>query len=329
MPSVRSIKNQYRGINAHLHSYWQAKGGWDAFHSNHIAVLTAALKARLLPMGYTAENQQSLQIRRFGEPAGKPKSDVTIYDAQPSRLTTSVATPPQQAALKISELMSLEDEIDEYRAIGIYEFAPGENDLGEPVAWIELLSPSNKPGGQDGDYYQYKRLRLLRSGIVFVELDYLHESPSTFDRIPIYFARKKSTKDTSSHAYRIVAIDPRPIFADGMGFSYEFDVDTIIPQTVAIPLNRNDQLKFDFNTPYQRTFEEYFYGWERVDYAQLPLSFDRYSEDDQARIVNRMLAVLKASKEKVDLEANAPLPVEEVSLENGLAQFQVLLKTLP
>src|SRR5688572_13293980 len=103
MPPIRSIKNQYRGINAHLHSFWQSEGGWDSFHSSHITYLTAALKAKLLPKGYTAESQQSLQIR------------------------------------------SLEDELSQYIAVGIYEFVQGDHD--EPVAWIELLSPSNKPGG--------------------------------------------------------------------------------------------------------------------------------------------------------------------------------------
>jgi len=32
MKAVRSIKNQYIGINAHLHSLWQSEGGWDEFH---------------------------------------------------------------------------------------------------------------------------------------------------------------------------------------------------------------------------------------------------------------------------------------------------------
>ena len=39
MERVNSKRNQYRGINAHLHSFWQAKGGWDSFHSNHMTDL--------------------------------------------------------------------------------------------------------------------------------------------------------------------------------------------------------------------------------------------------------------------------------------------------
>lgn len=272
MPPIRSIKNQYRGINAHLHSFWQSEGGWDSFHSSHITYLTAALKAKLLPKGYTAESQQSLQIR------------------------------------------SLEDELSQYIAVGIYEFVPGQRDHGEPVAWIELLSPSNKPGGQDAAYYRNKRLKLLQSGVVFVELDYLHESPSTFDKIAPYPA-------IAAHPYRIMIVDPRPVFLEGLAYPAEFDVDDPIP-TVDIPLNADDVLSFDFNTPYQRTFEELLYGIERVDYSQLPLKWDRYSRDDQIRILARMLAVMKAARDDVDLELKAPLPSEEITFEDALSEIK-------
>ena len=40
---VCSVKNQYHGINAHLHSYWQSMGGWHSFHGKHIADLLRAL----------------------------------------------------------------------------------------------------------------------------------------------------------------------------------------------------------------------------------------------------------------------------------------------
>lgn len=53
MSPIRTRRNLYRGINAHLHSYWQAQGGWNGFHASHIVYLTTALKADLLPLGYT------------------------------------------------------------------------------------------------------------------------------------------------------------------------------------------------------------------------------------------------------------------------------------
>jgi hypothetical protein len=52
------------------------------------------------------------------------------------------------------------------------------------------------------------------------------------------------------------------------------------------------------------------------------VNFDRYSRDDQTRILARMLSVLKAVKNGVDLEANAPLPVELTSYEDVLTQIK-------
>lgn len=73
----------YWGINAHLHSLWQAEGGWDEFHASHLIYLANALKIPLLPMGYTAGVQQSLQIRHANTPDGKPEADV-LHESAPT-----------------------------------------------------------------------------------------------------------------------------------------------------------------------------------------------------------------------------------------------------
>ncbi len=314
---VHAVSNQYRGINAHLHSYWQAHGGWDSFHANHIADLMRLMSAQLLPLGYAADLQQSLQIRRFGEPAGKPESDVTIYDARAARQMAGQPVAANEGrGVAIPEIMSIEHEFDDYHAVVIYEYEPGQYDLGEPVAWVELVSPSNKPGRQDGAYYRDKRLKLLQSGLVFVELDYLHETPPTFERVALY-----NTDDEQSHPYHIFVVDPRPTFYEGMAYPYHFDVDMVIP-TAAIPLNAGDIVRFDFDAAYQKTLRETLYGARLVDYGQLPLHFERYSEGDQARIVCRMLAVLKAARDGINLETAAPLPVELLPLDEAMKQFQ-------
>jgi len=85
MAAIHAIKNQYPGINTHLHSRWQIEGGWDTFYSSHIIHLTSALKAGLLPIGYIAEVEQSLQIRRYNEPAGKPESNVMLLEMDSER----------------------------------------------------------------------------------------------------------------------------------------------------------------------------------------------------------------------------------------------------
>jgi hypothetical protein len=58
------LPNQYLGVNAHLHSAFQAYDGWESFHSATIADLARALD-RALPAGYTVDIEQSLQVREW------------------------------------------------------------------------------------------------------------------------------------------------------------------------------------------------------------------------------------------------------------------------
>jgi hypothetical protein len=134
--------------------------------------------------------------------------------------------------------------------------------------------------GQDSIYYGEKRLKLLQSGLVFVEIDYLHETPPTFPRLPNYSLWGRMPQpQPGAHAYRILVVDPRPTLQEGISAAYQFDVDDPIP-VVTIPLNAGDKLDFDFNAPYQKTYEEMLYGLQPVDYSSLPLRFDSYSRDD-------------------------------------------------
>ena len=63
MGPLRSVRNQYPGVNAHLHSYWQGRGGWSRFHTNHIADLLRALRPLLLPRGYDADHPRIELLR--------------------------------------------------------------------------------------------------------------------------------------------------------------------------------------------------------------------------------------------------------------------------
>jgi hypothetical protein len=153
---------------------------------------------------------------------------------------------------------------------------------------------------------------------VFIEIDYLHETPPTFWRLADYAA-----DEPNAHPYRIVVLDPRPDFEAGPASVNEFDVDERIP-VIEIPLNGGDKLTFDFGAPYQKTFEEGFFG-DEVDYSQLPLNFERYSTADQRRITARMLAVLEAERAGVDLESGL-LPVKNVPLDEALKQIDSLAK---
>jgi Protein of unknown function (DUF4058) len=329
MQPLRSIKNQYLGINAHLHSLWQSEGGWDEFHAGHIIYLANALKIPLLPLGYMAGVQQSLQIRRANTPDGRPEADVLIYDT--NRQRSYQPFPSSQSGhglliLPVPELLEVKEQgVEEYHAIGIYQFALGKRSRGEPVVWIELLSPSNKPGGQDADYYREKVLKLLRSGVVVIEIDYLHESSPTFPGIPNYRTDEYRTDENGhrlprdAHPYRIIVVDPRPSLMKGIARLYQFDVDETLP-VVDIPLQGGDVLAFDFGEPYTRTLEESMFGLD-VDYSHLPLNFQRYRQEDQRRIAERMVALLQAARAGVDLETG-PFPIKTLTLDAALTEIE-------
>jgi Protein of unknown function (DUF4058) len=322
MTPVRAIKNQYRGVNAHLHSYFQAEGGWDEFHSYHIVHMAGLLKTQLLPLGYTAGIERSVRIQQFNQ-FTRPKSDVTIYDTDPIRpFRVWERKSHETQALTLMDVINLEEESARFKAIGIYEYIPTKGERGDPVAWIELLSPSNKPCGQDMDTYRSKRLKLLKSGIVFIEIDYLHESPPMLENFPRYNTGDPEVPhDPDSHPYHIAVIDPRPEYVEGKVYPYHFDVDQPLP-IVDIPLNAGDSIAFDFGTAYDRTFSETMFGIEFIDYSQPPLHFDRYSRADQARILTRMAAIIKGVQDGVDLEKNAPLPTDSLSYDDAIGRIK-------
>lgn len=316
-----SVKNQYHGINAHLHSYWQSMGGWASFHGNHIADLLRAMRAALLPMGYTADLESSLQVRRLDGPTDEPESDVTIFDPHPVCPFLPVESASNEDGVLVLPIPDALQEPPlserEFMAIAVYQLAHRGRDQGRPVAWLELLSPSNKGGSQDATIYREKRSQLIHSGLVYIELDYLHESGSTLGQLGRYRIRQRQPADAHAHPYRIAVIDPRPDFDAGKAYIAEFDVDEMIP-TVTIPLNGDDQLHFDFDAPYQKTYRETLYGLELVDYSKLPHRFDRYSPADQARIACRMVAVMRAEKNGDDLE-RGPFVATALPLVEALA----------
>ncbi|MEL6273236.1 MAG: hypothetical protein AAFR22_25750, partial [Chloroflexota bacterium] len=79
--------NQYIGVNAHLQSYFQNRGGWASFHNNFIRDLAVEIDRRL-PAGFLVDVEQSLQIREYypdtGEKLRRPQPAITVYDVDPT-----------------------------------------------------------------------------------------------------------------------------------------------------------------------------------------------------------------------------------------------------
>jgi hypothetical protein len=312
MPPVRSIKNQYRGVNAHLHSILQAESKWNRFHNYAIGKLMEVFKALVLPMGYTVEREESLQIRRVGDDLPRrPRADLLILDRTPDR--TIQASPMMRGQALLLEELDEEDFEYPYHAAVVYEILPTSE---EPVAWIELLSPGNKGSSKDAYTYIAKRRLILERGLVLVEIDLLHETPPTFERLPDY-----SQGEAGAYPYRILVIDPRPEYHEARVYLHEFGVDARLPM-VDVPLNAGNIVTVDFDALYQKTFHDGLYG-HNLDYHEFPMNFDRYSAADQVRIANRMLAVLKAAQRGSDLES-APFEAEAYSLEASLEMIAAL-----
>jgi hypothetical protein len=144
------------------------------------------------------------------------------------------------------------------------------------VLRLELLSPTNKPPGDGYLQYREKRNLAIEQQIPLVEVDYLHESRCPIRGVPSYTDGQRG-----AHPYVIAITDPRP--GVGQSFIYGFDVDAPIP-VVDLPLAGDDLLTFDFGAVYQHTFASLGYFSNRVHYAELPVAFDTYSAEDQARI---------------------------------------------
>ncbi len=314
--AVRSVRNQYLGINAHLHSLWQGQGGWGDFHARHIVHLADTLSAQLESLGYVARVEESVQIRRLDDNTLSPRADVLIYDTKPPRETGSAA--PGALTLSLLELVAEPLSDKPFRAVAIYSVARSER----PVAWLELLSPTNKGASADADAYRSKRMQLMVGGLVFIELDYLHESPPSFPTIRPYAMRNgKHYRFDQSYPYRIALIDPRPRLELGRAHLEGIDLDQPLP-TLEIPLEGADHVSFDFNTVYHKTLTEGRLTRD-VDYSQLPLNFDRYSPDDQARIARRMLATCAMAARGDDLEAG-PFAVDAtLGLDEALERLKM------
>ncbi len=136
---------------------------WADFHANVITAIRDQLNPRL-PKRYIASTE--LYVWRFDNSEeerlllGGP--DVHVADVKPAPTGDSVAT----AVAPITTV--LPGVVRKQRYVKIID--PEERRV---VAVIEILSPSNKTKGEDGQSYRLKREEYMASGISLVEIDLL------------------------------------------------------------------------------------------------------------------------------------------------------------
>lgn len=309
---VASIKNQYVGINAHLNSILQHHEGlWEEFHTDHISDIRAQLNRQLIGTGYIVSLEKGLQIRRIDASRYHPESDVLVWNTKLPNLpthdlqTVNFSYKPLVGAAILEQAEVYEDY---FKGVAIYKFEPNKNKI--PVAWIELLSPSNKKGGRHYADYIVKRATLLKTqAFCFVEIDYLHESPPTVAELPDY-----TKNQPESMPYRVSIVDSRNGLDNMLAYSQEFAVEETIP-IIQIPLHANDVLAFELDKAYDATYQRVLYGVSletSVNYRELPPNFKKYQRTDQQKIIKRMLTVIDAAQNSIDLEGDTvPLPINE------------------
>lgn len=280
-------ENQFRGVNPHLNSLLQQpKGGWLGFHNTYLIHIKIHLNT-ILPTGYYADNEESLQIARLDTESGietprYSRPDVLIYhDPHTSTdvpLSNSVSAAPV-LSLPLSETIVT---FDYYDSVVIYFDEEGQL---IPVTRLELLSPANKPPNANYPHYMANRNETLYRGVRLVELDFLHTQRPLLSSLAHY------PHDAGAYPYTILVSDPYPTLDAGRLDVYGFGVDTPIP-TIQVPLLNQQTVAVDFNPPYQLTYANTpSYGMVRVDYERLPVEFERYTADDQAKIRARLATI--------------------------------------
>lgn len=336
--SVRSALNQYLGANAHFLSYCQSadktkRKRWAGFHDAYIHDIQRTLGAALEPFGYAVDNTTSLQVREYDPESDQEtgrfhpeKSDLGVFHdpapdfsyptPAPDRLMTSgVLTLPIPDTFRL-------DETAFFHALAIREIKQTD-DWGKIVAWIELLSPSNKPGGADARDYLSKRLTLVAAEIPLIEIDLLHKQAPVIAGIPLY--RPGRGQAANAKPYLITVTDPRP-GAPSSGYTrvFSFKVDEPFP-LVPIPLLGEFDHPFDFGVPFNQTFALAVHH-RLVDYEQLPEDFDTYQLRDQAAIQARM-RIVQLRRDQLEqgpfpADGNLALNSDTPSSENGSSDLE-------
>jgi len=288
---INSTKNLYPGVNAHLNSFLQQEdGGWESFHAIYIAHLYETLDA-ILPSNYYVEAEKSMQIGalRFDmETTSRYRPDISIKQVTLSSGTSATSSILPTATFPLVEVQ--EDEEDTFTSLVIYELVEGKYP-GEPVTWIELLSPANKPPSSYSAQYRLRRRQTLRSGLSLVEIDFLHQSRPVNPLIPSYI-------DRHDGAYPYMVLISSPI-KDQVEF-YGFGVDAVIP-VISIPLAGDERIDVDLGAVYHQTAAHRNFRVV-VDYEHDPVNFDRYTAEDQAKI----RALLETIRKNASDERNAP-----------------------
>lgn len=261
------FENPFVGINPLYHEMLLIQNRWVSFHNAFLVECFKILSTKLRGSGYKVELEDTLHIHPIGQNMIRYRPDLYISTKKISSYSPQVQI--INAVFAVTDILDMDDEEPDPLAIVIHK------DEGEPVAWIELLSPTNKLPNHA--YYQYagKRKVVLSMGIVFVEIDFIHTQPPTF-RYPDYSKREKDAQP-----FHTTLVIPNPTLENGIAQVIHFGVMNKIP-LMTIPLLGDETVEIDLDAIYQRLFVDADYA-SRIDKSVAQLT--TYHPDDREKIL--------------------------------------------
>lgn len=273
------MTKRYPGINPHLNSALQQRGGgWRSFHAYYLIMIADTLN-EILPENYYVTPEDSLQIGTYDGEIERPSQTIAdiLLHGQSSGAAAAPVPDALTPTLTLPVLRLIADE-DELSGLVIYNLS------GEAVTRIELLSPANKPTGSHFGNYLQKRDETLQGGLRLVEIDFIHTRRPLISDIPDYTKQEKGARP-----YHILVTDPRPSILKGKTDVYSFGVLDTIP-VIAVPLDGADYVRVDFGRVYDTTINKRTFR-RQMDYTKPPVNFDSYTPEDQTLILAQMARI--------------------------------------
>lgn len=272
-----TTQNIFEGINPILNEKL-LRENWQELHNLYLADMLKLLRADLTHKGYTVGLEESVQVYRMGDDPIAYRPDILI-----SRLShpPTPSIQPQNRQIYATEVLPITDMLISEEVPNIMAVVIRKRGQNKPITWIELLSPTNKLPNHVFYDYQFKRDDIVKSGICYIELDFIHTQPPTSQKITQY--------QQGGFPFHGIVMIPRPTIQEGHILLYHFGIADKIP-TITIPLDGEDTHLFDFNMVYQKIFLEASYGLT-IDYADLSLK--TYSDSDREYIRQRISSLQK------------------------------------
>ena len=154
--------------------YLEKPSRWSGFHHSFIQFLASAINAQL-PQLYVArigERLYVVQERRNILP------DVAMFERTSLRPSASLAG-GAASAVAVEEDLPVIVTVDEESAREAFIDIRRVDDQDQVVTTIEILSPTNKTPGRDGDQYLEKQRAVLDSAANLLEIDLLRDGRHT------------------------------------------------------------------------------------------------------------------------------------------------------